>query len=202
MTRSAALNRRIRDAQQQRILQAALELFARKGLAATGSAEIAAAAGVSSGLIYHYFPSKEAMYVQLVRRAMEAARELTREVLDAPGTPWERLRSLCARMFEGVTSSPGYTIILLQTAVGGAAPEEAVRITRDQAPAVVADITELIRQGQAAGEVADGDPAEMARVLYSIVLGGLAGMLLVGVRSDVYPVADTVMRVLGPATRG
>jgi AcrR family transcriptional regulator len=200
MSRSEALNRQIRDTQRQRILQAALELFARKGLAASGSAEIAAAAGVSSGLIYHYFPSKEAIYVALVRRAMEAATELTQSVLEAPGTPWQRLRSLCVQMFAGVTSVPEYTIILLQTAVGGFAPEEVRPIVHQHAGLALANITRLIREGQAAGEVADGDPEEMAQILYSIVLGGLAGMRLTGIGSDAYPMADTVMRVLKPCS--
>jgi len=45
----------------ERIRAAALERFARDGVAATSVRDVAAAAGVSPGLVQHYFPSKAAL---------------------------------------------------------------------------------------------------------------------------------------------
>jgi len=46
---------------RRRLLDAARELFVRDGFAATGVAEICAAAGVTKGSFFHYFDSKDAI---------------------------------------------------------------------------------------------------------------------------------------------
>ncbi|WP_433872368.1 TetR/AcrR family transcriptional regulator [Saccharopolyspora sp. CA-218241] len=50
---------------RQQIVGAAVELFATKGLAKTTTAEICRAAGVSTGNLFHYFPSKLAIFYAL-----------------------------------------------------------------------------------------------------------------------------------------
>lgn len=78
-----------RAATRGAILRAAEDLFSRQGFAATTVDEIAAAAGVAKGAVYHHFPAKEAMFeavfeqasLALVRRVM-AASSNARDVLD------------------------------------------------------------------------------------------------------------------------
>lgn len=48
------------------ILEAATHLFSKTGYDATGVAEICQAAGVSKGAFYHHFPSKQAVFVELL----------------------------------------------------------------------------------------------------------------------------------------
>jgi len=48
------------------ILAAAAALFAREGYRGTSMREVAAAAGIQAGSLYHHFPSKEAIAVELV----------------------------------------------------------------------------------------------------------------------------------------
>ena len=50
-----------------RILECAARLFAEKGYEATGVAEICTAAEASKGAFYHHFPSKQAIFLQLLR---------------------------------------------------------------------------------------------------------------------------------------
>ncbi|MEZ0374295.1 MAG: TetR/AcrR family transcriptional regulator [Candidatus Sericytochromatia bacterium] len=52
---------------QQRILAAALELFAERGYAATSTGAIAKQAGVAEGLIFKHFRSKKELFLKLVR---------------------------------------------------------------------------------------------------------------------------------------
>jgi AcrR family transcriptional regulator len=49
-----------------RILDAALDLFSTKGFGATSVREIAAAAEVSVGAVYHHFPDKQSMFTELL----------------------------------------------------------------------------------------------------------------------------------------
>ncbi|HYN31295.1 MAG TPA: helix-turn-helix domain-containing protein, partial [Ilumatobacteraceae bacterium] len=52
---------------KQQLLDAAAELFADRGYAATRVVDICAAAGVAKGLFYWYFPTKGALFAELVR---------------------------------------------------------------------------------------------------------------------------------------
>jgi AcrR family transcriptional regulator len=53
---------------QAAIEEIALRLFTRQGFHGTSIREIASEAGISIGNIYNYYPTKEALYVSLVRR--------------------------------------------------------------------------------------------------------------------------------------
>jgi len=64
------------DVRRQQLLELGLELFGNQTYDELSIDEIAKRAGVSKGLLYHYFPSKRAFYVAAVR---EAARELLEE---------------------------------------------------------------------------------------------------------------------------
>lgn len=74
---------------RSRLLAAAKHLLATKGFHATKIADIAAAADVGTGTFYLYFPTKDALFVDLVREtaiaakaAMDAAKAEHTDVLD------------------------------------------------------------------------------------------------------------------------
>ncbi|MDO4553199.1 MAG: helix-turn-helix domain-containing protein, partial [Bacillota bacterium] len=54
-----------RSDKRERILKAALGLVLERGLDETRVIDIARAAGVGKGTVYEYFPSKEALYLEL-----------------------------------------------------------------------------------------------------------------------------------------
>ena len=62
--------RREQQAQERRnqLIDTALALFAEKGLDATTVKDVAEAAGVAQGLIYHYFRSKEELFYAVIER--------------------------------------------------------------------------------------------------------------------------------------
>jgi AcrR family transcriptional regulator len=59
--------RRSKETRAAEIVEAAREAFTEKGFAATRTDDIAARAGVSKGLIFVYFPTKEALFEAVVR---------------------------------------------------------------------------------------------------------------------------------------
>jgi AcrR family transcriptional regulator len=170
--RSATVNQKIRDERQEVILQAALHLFASKGLVATKISDIAAAAGVSHGLVHHYFSTKEEIYQAVLDTALSGTANLMRQVYAEAATPWERLENLCAAMLEGIRDTPEYILLVIQTTVSEALPPEARARLRSEESALDG-ITALIREGQAAGEVVAGDPLELA-LAYTALIQGLA----------------------------
>src|SRR5262245_46072903 len=114
MPRNTEQNQRRKDERREQIVHAAVAIFARKGLALTRISDIAAAADLSYGLVYHYFHDKEEIYQLILDRAVQGGLRLAAEATGRPGSPWERLRYLCEQMLAGYRAQPDYFVIVLQ----------------------------------------------------------------------------------------
>lgn len=128
--KSAELRERSRGA----ILAAATELFARKGYDATTTEEIATKAGISKGLIYHHFVSKEAILEGLLDHIMALT-------LDIPalrtGSVDERRAALIrfiASWFQNIRTNPS----LVKLGIQFHNDPSMVRIARRKQDAMVA----------------------------------------------------------------
>src|SRR5438552_18364579 len=73
-------------ARREEILETAATLFASSGLR-TSLKEIADAAGILPGSLYHHFESKEAVIVELVRRYQDDLDRIAQEAVDALHDP-------------------------------------------------------------------------------------------------------------------
>lgn len=91
--RSAAANQTVRDASRARLIAQALRLFGERGYASTSVSAIAAAAGVSQGLLYHYFPSKTDLVAAIFEESLRDVRE-SWERADAEPEPRYRVAAL------------------------------------------------------------------------------------------------------------
>jgi AcrR family transcriptional regulator len=74
------------DARREQLLSAGVELFRRRPHEEVSTEEIAEAAGVSKGLLYHYFPTKKDFIVAAVERGQ---RQLTERLSPDPNLPAE-----------------------------------------------------------------------------------------------------------------
>lgn len=61
--------------QQNRIINAACEVFAKRGYRKASTKDIAEAAGISKSVLFKYFSSKENLYLQLIRLASDSISE-------------------------------------------------------------------------------------------------------------------------------
>jgi len=85
-----------------RIMRVALGLFREQGLGATTMEQIAAAADVAKGTLYNYFPVKEAILDEYIRRTFQERNAERLERLRAlPGTR-ARVVSMFAELMTGV----------------------------------------------------------------------------------------------------
>lgn len=76
------------------IVARAAEIFARDGYAAVGMRDIADAVGIKGASLYHHFSSKEEILFAVCLTVTQEPAEQTLPLLDAPGTPTERLSAL------------------------------------------------------------------------------------------------------------
>jgi TetR/AcrR family transcriptional regulator, transcriptional repressor of aconitase len=74
------------DLRRQLILGAAKRCFARHGFAGTTTKSVAAAASISEGLLFKHFPSKSALYAEILAEACEADPALLRLLSLEPST--------------------------------------------------------------------------------------------------------------------
>jgi AcrR family transcriptional regulator len=88
----------MRAESRARILESALRLFARHGYDRTTIRMITELAGVSPGLLYHYFPGKESLLRALFEASMADVRQ-SFALAEAEPTPGERLGMLVRAAF-------------------------------------------------------------------------------------------------------
>jgi AcrR family transcriptional regulator len=74
------------DLRRQLILGAARRCFARNGFAGTTTKSVAAAAAISEGLLFKHFPSKAALYAEILAEECEADPELAHLLGQEPST--------------------------------------------------------------------------------------------------------------------
>lgn len=80
---------------RQRILDAALKVFAERGFYNAKVSQVARAAGVADGTIYLYFDNKDDLLIQLFEDRMEyIIRRLNDELAKMDGNPLDRIRRL------------------------------------------------------------------------------------------------------------
>lgn len=105
-----------------------MRAFTERPYDAVSTDEIAAKAGISRGLIFHYFPTKHDYYVAVLR---VAADQLVRETVSQEGTLSERLESGLRTYFRFVDEHARAYATLLRAGMGGdAVVHEIVEATR------------------------------------------------------------------------
>jgi AcrR family transcriptional regulator len=199
MPRSEEANIQIKDDRQKQILCSALKVFIQKGFAAAKMSDIAAEAGVSYGLMYHYFQSKDEIYAELVRGAIESSRQVLEQVQAEKAEPIDKMRTLIDRIFASVGGheSAGYYFVLMMGAMtSGSYPSLALE--HPHGPGRPFEmLVHIIEDGQGKGQIAEGSPAELATTFFSAILG-LASLRVSGTIQTM-PDPEILMRLFAPA---
>ena len=104
---------------QRRIEAAALELFTKQGFHGTNSREIAEKVGVSSGAIYTYFPSKEAIFATLAQRYRVRIEEWLGQILTLLSDPLSKsnLKKFASAIHVKMGDDPEYLLMLLSDVI-------------------------------------------------------------------------------------
>lgn len=99
------------DQRREELMAAALELFSRHDADEVSIDDIAAVAGASRALVYHYFGGKQELYVAALRKAAEELEERLRP--QDPGGLIEVMRGKIRRYFDFVEDhAAGYAALL------------------------------------------------------------------------------------------
>ena len=95
------------NAVRDRLLAAALRLFAQKGFESASVREIVKAAEVTRPTLYYYFGSKEGLYLELVERLCATVENSILQSMVPQGTQQDRLRSFVLNILDSIIEDTG-----------------------------------------------------------------------------------------------
>lgn len=167
--RSVLMEERLAD-NRQRILLSARKLVASGGFRAAQIAAVAADAGLSTGAIYRYFPSKAELFVEVLGEAVRHEIQILQAIVKSGGTAAERLHraveSFARRAFEG----PFLAYAFIAEPADQEVDAERIRARREFGKV----FKTVLREGIAAGEF----PPQDADIASACIVGAFTEALI------------------------
>ena len=149
-----------------RILEVAEAFLGECGYHGTRLHLIAQRVGIQKASLFHYFPSKEGLYRAVTDEGFGETEETIRRVIEASGTPFDKVRLLVESYVDMVAAHPARTKILLRQSLGDA-PSGAPHTADSQRLLDV--VVQFIRDGQQAQTFEAIDPVALVLGIVGMV---------------------------------
>lgn len=164
------MNRREQKEQtRRRILEAALDCFLERGFYGTKTSQISKRAGVSEGLLFYHFPTKENLLEELIRVGMEGMR--TPMQITAP-TGLGHFEAFSRMLFSVAKQNPFIAKMFVFMAYLQRAEDVSERLRQMAASVDTIDFSrQWVEQGQQDGSIRDGDPLALSNMYWCSVHG-------------------------------
>lgn len=157
------------------ILEAAVHVFAHKGYHAARVGDIAEEAGVAHGLLYHYFPSKEALLETIFRDTWRDVLDAVRSVEVTEESARAQLAGIAKILLRSWRRDPDLVRVLVREVTRSSHLQERI----DEIDAAFAGLERIVARGQAQGEFrADLDARMVSYVFYGALEEILTGWVL------------------------
>ncbi len=162
---------RRKDDRPAEITEAALAAFAENGYAATRVDDVAKRAGVSKGLLYLYFKTKEELFKAVIRSFVAPkVRELSAIVDASDLSAEEFIRGPFLAMIKSIPDSPVRIIVRLMFAEGNKHPDLVEFYWNNVVTHAIEMMKKLIARGVAAGEFRKTAIDDLPQLLISPVI--------------------------------
>lgn len=153
---------------EERLIDAALTLFASQGYAATSVREIIEAVGVTRPVLYYYCQNKADLFKRVVEWTQQDAYTQLEALLTSPVGTIDRLRTILRGTFAFCAADPRIPALMFQASYGPRIPELADYL-RGMAERRFQVIVQVVQEGLAAGELHGGDAESLALLFCSIM---------------------------------
>lgn len=162
------------------IIDAAAAAFMEQGYTATSIDDVARSLGCTKGLIYYHFKNKAELFVGIHWQIIELNLNEARLIATGDGSPRQRLEGLAQSRLRSIIDHLPYQRVSLQglemQIMGKTSPAEREVLSRlhgmyEDYENVFIDV---IREGMAAGDFAEGDPRMVSKPL----LGAINWMIM------------------------
>lgn len=172
MPRTKAQFEEMRQATKDKIQDAASYLFAQKGISGTNVQEIADRAGISIGLLYRHYKTKEELFNDLVDSASTDLAKITK-LLVSNDDPKDIITGLTTEILEDYKKNiefNDYMIFLTQALISGL-ESNALTALVEQDKKLIDALEKLIERGQKNGAFHAGNPRQLAFSYMSAIQG-------------------------------
>ena len=170
MPRTEKQNQELQNVRREQILQAAINVFARRGMVGAKVSDIAKEAKLSHGLVYHYFSSKDEIFIELVRSAAEASIDVIHRANERSGSAVEKLLWMTEQILQSLEGEKKLLyLLMMQASTSEAVPDEVKEILQNHSP--VGETIALLMEAQAEGTFRKEDPVTMAVTYYALIQG-------------------------------
>ena len=136
-----------KEKRREEILLAGLDLFVKKGYAATKTSDIAKAVNMSDGLLFHYFATKESLYEELIRIGTESSQAWMETDERSPLNFFTDVTNQILDMIRVNPQGAEFFVLIAQALRSSTTPERITQILASQETRY-AKTVELIRKGQ------------------------------------------------------
>ncbi len=150
---------------RQQIMDAAIDLFARQGYAATSIRQIANGVGVNSAMVHYYFGSKEALLYEVMDQSLEPLAEAVSAMKQRKEAPLQDIVSLILGVF---ARRPQLPILMTREVFlpGGVMQKH---FMEHFAPRLGGALPQLLSDEQGEGRMrSDVDPRLVAQILFGL----------------------------------
>ncbi len=158
-----------KEKRRQEILNAGLDLFIRKGYSATRTAEIADAVGMSEGLLFHYFETKEKLYLALLQIAAEGKDKIFELKNEAPLNFFEQTAKTILNYITKEPFAAKLFVLMNRAQYDEALSEQTRKYFMRQTD--IEYSVKAIKQGQKAGCIRPGNPLALATAFFMAIQG-------------------------------
>ncbi|MEU7638625.1 TetR/AcrR family transcriptional regulator [Streptomyces sp. NPDC059101] len=155
-------------------VEQAMQVFWRKGYAATTPQDLVDALGIGKGSLYNTFGSKHGLFERALVRYRDSQAQALVEMVEGTGPVKDRLRDVLRLLVEMDLADPDRRGCLAVNAAAelAGADETATELVRRMFDRTEQAFRALIEEGQRAGEIAPGrDARAMGSMLLSTVVG-------------------------------
>lgn len=197
MARNAVQNEKMRSDRQAQIRKAALRQFAVKGLYATKVKDIAGALGMAQGLVYHYYGSKEDIYIELITDALQKLNDAVMQLKSAPEPPHKKIALAIEEMLRVIATSEDFTqtcLLIAQATNSMEVHENARALIEAERDLPYREIAEIMALGQREKTIVEADPEDLS-VLFWTTINGLAIYRATRADKPRLPAAGTLLRL-------
>lgn len=143
---------------REQVLETAARLFAEQSYHGTAVGDICDELGVGKGVFYWYFPSKEALFTELLQSSLLQLRRAQQAAIADIDDPVARIEAGIKASIEFFRSKPGM-LSLIRTA---ARYDEFSGFVEKGQEIIAADTAAHIKEGMSLGSIRQGDPELMA----------------------------------------
>ena len=175
-------NEQMRAEALGKITIAAVKVFAEFGYHGATMKQISQASGLSYGLVYHYFSSKEDVFRYVIDSSLDGTTNAAIAILSAPGSAWNRIEQFSTFLIDKTVkgeASAYFLVVLHAMTQGKSIPGFHGHVTK-RVQKYYEIMAPLISQAQESGEAVPGDPKVLAAAYFSLV----QGLALLGVQGS------------------